>query len=270
MKARASLGIISLLALSLTSCLDKRIDPLTRGQVTVQQLKREPFPTQAKVEIDSPKNSSDVMSVIEIEVNQIPLGTVSETSQKTDLFKNLKDGQEIRVVIDGSKNFLTANEEENRSSIGQDTSEYFESKIQLKHNFGNGSHVIRAFAVKPWGESLKGPRVFSAVSFVNGGGDKIDISKPYLTYNEPSGNRNYQAGEPILVDFLLSNTELSGGRYVKLKIDGHEETLKEWAPYKLLINRPGTYTLSLTLHEPTGAEITPLFKGENSRSIVVK
>jgi hypothetical protein len=97
----------------------------------------------------------------------------------------------------------------------------------------------------------------------------IDLSRPFLTYNCPEGE--FKAGQPILLDFYLSNTQLSSDGYkVRLIIDGRDKRiLTDWVPYYIYGLKKGSHTIKLELLSPQGTVLSPLFD-DLQQTIVVK
>jgi hypothetical protein len=98
---------------------------------------------------------------------------------------------------------------------------------------------------------LKGNRTFVALPFYVGKreGKEADLSKPYLTYNEPSEHLELVDNRPILLDFYISNCELTSDGYkVRLSVDGKVvRTLSVWVPYYLYGLKAGKHTIRLEL-----------------------
>jgi hypothetical protein len=73
-----------------------------------------------------------------------------------------------------------------------------------------GTHTIRAFPVRPWGESIKEPGAFAMVTFSVGqkdGKNSPDPNGPLLTVSSPRGK--YPRGEKVLLDFLVRGCVVS-------------------------------------------------------------
>ena len=82
---------------------------------------------------------------------------------------------------------------------------------------------------------MKGEWSYAAITFNVGSAPEtsnFDLSKPYITYNEPSNQLYLEEGTPILLDFYISNCELSSDGYkVRLTVDGSTtRTLTAWQP----------------------------------------
>jgi hypothetical protein len=70
-----------------------------------------------------------------------------------------------------------------------------------------GSHTLRVFASRPWGESFKNEGAYAQTTFhvFTKTDDNPDPKLPVLTYSNPQGN---YGTEPILLDFYLTNAPL--------------------------------------------------------------
>ena len=69
-------------------------------------------------------------------------------------------------------------------------------------------HTIRAFAVRPWHESLKEPGAFAMVTFHVGekdGKNAPDPKAPLLTGNRPKGKYPKGEAHKVMLDFLVRN-----------------------------------------------------------------
>src|SRR5690606_15071679 len=97
-------------------------------------------------------------------------------------------------------------------------------RFKVPFSLSTGRHTVRMFPARSFGESIKGDRAFASSFFYVGsdrGGNDADLSLPYLTYNEPSAQMYLVEDKPVLLDFYISNTELSSDGYkVRLSVDG--------------------------------------------------
>jgi len=128
-------------------------------------------------------------------------------------------------------------------------------KFKIPYKLRPGLHTLRVFAVRSFGESLKGERSFYSMYFFVGG-DKSQkneqdgmLSQPYLTYNEPSGQVPLIEGKPILLDFYISNCELTPDGYkVRMSIDDTvQRILTSWSPYYIYGLNKGKHKIHLEL-----------------------
>ena len=91
----------------------------------------------------------------------------------------------------------------------------------------------------------------------------IDLSQPYLTYNAPQGEYPYNSKrpQPILLDFYITNCELSKDGYkVRLTIDNDvKRNLISWQPYYIYGLAPGTHKIRLELLDPQNSKVSGQF-----------
>ncbi len=137
-----------------------------------------------------------------------------------------------------------------------------------------GTHVIRAFPSRPWHESWKNPEAFGCVTFHVGKAsatNPLDMRKPMLTYSRPKGSYEGADTERVLLDFWVSNCQLSaGGYHVRYTVDGGDPTtLYEWRPVWLAGLGKGKHSVRLELLDGSG---NPVGNGWNrtEREIVFK
>ena len=145
----------------------------------------------------------------------------------------------------------------------------------LIENLAPGTHTIRAFAVRPWGESFKNKEAYAQTTFnvLTETNDNRPVSSlPLLTYSSP--NRTISA-EPLLLDYYLTNASLNavslghGFAYAELKhqsnlfvkatINGTSFTLDDWQPVYLTGLEPGENWVQLELIDEEGNNIENAF-----------
>src|SRR6185437_15484041 len=143
---------------------------------------------------------------VEMHLKGYSLGTQSDFPRKKEIWNDPK-GQSIHVFIDNEPYYVVdewfVNALDNSELYFDETAE-FKIPFRLKP----GAHVIRAFPVRSYNESLKGAGCFVARTFYfqkKGELKNIDLSLPYLTYNEPQDEYDYPAHQPILLDFYVTN-----------------------------------------------------------------
>ena len=135
-------------------------------------------------------------------------------------------------------------------------------------NLAPGTHTIRAFAVRPWGESFKNERAYAQTTFnvlTETNDNRPAPNKPLLTYNSPTGTYSAQ---PILLDFYLTNAplqaiaqnnpELENWR-VRATIDGTSFTIENWQSIYLTGLKPGDNWVQLELIDDKGNNIENAF-----------
>jgi len=117
---------------------------------------------------------------------------------------------EVRLEVKNFETFFDA-----KTQTGQGVAIVFDNGPAAVHyepakpwafrNVPKGTHTIRIFAVRPWGESIKEPGAFAMVTFnvaEADGKNAPDPKAPLLTVSRPKGK--YPKGEPVLLDFLVS------------------------------------------------------------------
>ena len=121
---------------------------------------------------------------------------------------------------------------------------------------------------------MKNPKCFAATYFYFGQAENkpsVDLDKPYLTYNCPEGE--FQSNEPILLDFYVSNTQLSKDGYkVRLTIDGSDKRiLTEWVPFYIYgrLKKWDLIRIKIELLDPNSKVLAPLFN-DLQQTIVVR
>lgn len=122
-----------------------------------------------------------------------------------------------------------------------------------------GTHTVRAFAVRPWGESVKEPGAFAMVTFSVGekdGKNAPEPKAPMLTANRPRGK--YAKGQKVLLDFLVSGCRLSeenapGACRVRYQIgELPEVTVTKWDPVWLTDLPVGKHAWVMALSNADG------------------
>ncbi len=199
-----------------------------------------------------PKNGEVVGTPVWIQfrIDGYALGAASQFERANEIGES-KMGQTVHVVIDNEPYFPVnepAIDPFDEGGFYYDMSYKFEVPMRLK----NGAHTVRMFPARSFGESLKGDKTFSSSVFYVGSYDKsgaVDLSAPFITYNEPSQLMNWQEGKPVLLDFYVSNTELSPDGYkVRVSIDGQvHKTISSWQPYYIYGLKAGRHTMRLEL-----------------------
>ena len=192
---------------------------------------------------------------IQFRLDGYSLGTESNFD-RADEVNVSRLGQTVHVVIDDLP-YLAINNPAidpfNEEGFYYDTSYKFELPYTLK----SGLHTIRMFPARSYGESLKGEKTFDAIYFYIGertDQEEVDLSRPYITYNEPSDQIPFFENKPLLLDFYLTNCKLtSDGYQVRLTIDGKiKRSLTSWEPYYIYGLKRGKHTIRLELIDPKG------------------
>src|SRR3989344_1839219 len=187
---------------------------------------------------------------IQFRIDGFALGAPSPFERAGELV-NSDMGQTIHVILD-NRSYIPIN----KPAIDplDESGFYYDMsyKFDLPYRLGSGMHTLRMFPARSYGESLKGENTFVALSFyVNAeeSNRKMDLSQPYITYNEPSPLMPLLEGKPVLLDFYVTNTELSQDGYkVRLTVDGtFHRLLTAWQPFYIYGLKKGRHTVRLEL-----------------------
>lgn len=200
---------------------------------------------------------------LQLRIDGYALGAASSQFDRSSEIAVSNMGQTVHVVVDNQPYFPV-----NEPAIDPFDEEGFyynmSYKFEIPYNLKPGEHTIRAFPARSFGESLKGDRAFHAINFYVGSEKNnpgMDLSQPYITYNEPSSQMHLVENQPILLDFLVSNTELSSDGYkVRVTIDGKlNRTITSWQPYYIYGLKRGKHTVRLELLDETNTPVPGLF-----------
>ena len=203
-----------------------------------------------KIAVPKPGQVVGVPTWIQFRIDGYALGAPSQF-ERTEEIVQTNMGQTVRVVIDDHPSFPI-----NEPALDpfDESGYYYDMSYKFKVPFplSAGMHTIRMFPIRSFGESLKGENTFAAMNFYVGSQEdssKTDLSQPYLTYNEPSDWMPLSSDKPVLLDFYITNTELSPDGYkVRLTIDGEvNRMLTFWQPYYIYGLTKGKHTIQLEL-----------------------
>lgn len=207
--------------------------------IRLMGVKPTPEPETVSLFLALPKEGSFVKKSpvwIQVRLEGYALGTDSYFDRRGEV-ANSDKGQTLHVVID-DKPYFAVNEPAVDPFKEQGNYYVLSYKFEVPFSLGPGLHTIRMFPARSYGEALKGDKTFIASTFyideqTNFLG--VDLNRPYLTYNEPSDQMDLTEKKPLLLDFYLSNCELSADGYkVRLKIDDTiVRTITVWQPYYL-------------------------------------
>lgn len=125
-----------------------------------------------------------------------------------------------------------------------------------------GSHLLRAFAVRGSGESVREANAFAATTFHLGSrtdGWGFEPAGPFLTLHLPSGAYRGDTSAAILLDFHL--TRPAAGQKVKVSVgEAITGEISEWVPHHLQDLPDGPNTLVLELVGADGAPVAGAFR----------
>ncbi|MBI3236783.1 MAG: hypothetical protein HYZ48_03660 [Chlamydiales bacterium] len=256
-------------------CAEQNELPANAKELRIVPVSPTPEPDHVTTKILFPRNgevksSSSIQGQIKLE--GYALGTNSDFPRKKEIY-NDNEGQALHIFIDNQPYFSV-----NEALIDalDDVEEYFDqtADFEIPFKLQPGMHVIRVFPVRSYNESLKDDGCFAASVFYykkKAENPQIDLSAPYLTYNEPQGEYSSSDKEPILLDFYITNCQLSRDGYkVRLTIDNNNQrTLSSWQPYYIYGLKKGTHRIRLELLDPSNKPVNGLFN-DIQRTIVIK
>lgn len=186
-----------------------------------------------------PRQSSDMVSLNIISPQN---GEIVNSSSIKIAFE-LKN---LDVKKDGSIHFIIDN---GPRMVHKSAEPFFISSLS------EGRHVVRAFASKRLGESIKDPQAFSMIQFYvkNNNTNLLNTNLPMLTYNEPVGFFKKDDSGRILLDFLVHNVLLSKNGYkVVYTLDGISRTFTSASPIYITNLSAGKHIIDLELVDKAG------------------
>jgi len=127
-------------------------------------------------------------------------------------------------------------------------------KVDLK----DGQYVALSFLSRSFHESIKQFQAFDLRQFTVGTTKTkpYDLTKPMLFYSRPKGEYAGEFAKNILLDFYLTNTDLSSeGNKVKATINGNEFIIEKWQPYIIQGLPMGESTIKLELIDKDGKAV---------------
>jgi hypothetical protein len=253
-----------LFALCLAMSALSAVPPHGLPEVRLVPVTRTPEPDHVEIEIAYPRQGEvkGGRAEVQLRLDGFPLGVKSDFPRSSEIYNNPR-GQALHVVVDNRPYF---SKYVAFVSVLEDFENYYEQKLEfdLQRDLEPGMHVIRVFPVRSFNESLKGDGCFKARVFYVQSREKkldVDLNGPYLTYNEPQGSFRYSPKRPILLDFYLTNCQLSEDGYkVRLSIDGRvEETIHQWVPFYIYGLKSGSHTVRLELLDSENKIVPGLF-----------
>ncbi len=208
---------------------------------------------------------------VQLRLRGYPLGSITN-DERAKQIANSKLGQSIHIIVDNNPYFARIGPS---LSPFDEEGNYYESMYRFKipYSLSQGEHFLRVFPARSYGESLKEKNCFAATNFYvqnKRKNKKMNLSGPYLTYNEPSGFLNIKEGQPVLLDFYLTNVLLSeDGYFVRLTIDDKiKRKLTKWKPYYIYGLKKGKHTIRLELMDKNLKKV-PGFFNDTKRSFTI-
>lgn len=124
-----------------------------------------------------------------------------------------------------------------------------------------GEHWLRVFPSRATHESVKTEGAFAWARFFVGARPAevtpVPSPNPTLTYSRPKGRYEGDAANRVLLDFYLTDVELSPtGHKVHYWIDGaNEGDITAWVPHWIEHLSEGTHRITIELRDASGAPV---------------
>lgn len=265
---KTTLGILStFVCLGLCPLTAAQIEPHAPNphEIRIVPMDPTPEPNEIAIHVAYPGANSVAKKNpvgVELRLEGYPIGYDTDVPRRKEVW-NDPEGQSLHVVIDNHPYFPVNNA---LTDVIDNSEVYYDETIDFKIPFdlSPGMHIMRIFPVRSFNESLKGDHRFVARPFYfkvkKDTLPNVDLSAPYLTYNEPTGEYP-TADQPILLDFYISNCQLSKDGYkVRLTIDAEiQRVLTEWIPYYIYGLEKGTHTVHLELLDKNNQRVPGFF-----------
>ncbi len=231
----------------LASDLNRESTPVTTQALTevatpslITELRQELDQYQPQVKILSPRPDETFNSTtidVQLQVNDLPIFKDEELGM----------GPHIHLFVDDQPYIAI----------------YDTSKPVTLENLSPGSHLIRAFASRPWHESFKNEGAYAETTFnifTKSNNNIPDFQQPLLTYSRPQGT---YGAEPIMLDFYLTNAPLHfiaqadnsddvNDWRIRITINGESFILDDWHPIYLEGFKKGENWLKLEFIDDQG------------------
>lgn len=227
-------------------------------QIRVLPVQRTPESNTSALKLVRPSNGAVLQEGtvwIQFRIDGFALGAGSQFDRADDVAVS-SQGQTVHIVVD---NFPVYAVNEPAINPFNEEGYYYNTsyKLKLPYTLSSGAHTLRIFPARSFGESLKGENVFQSAVFYVGerkGEPPVDLSRPYMTYNEPSEDIALSYKKPVLLDFYISNCELTPDGYkVQLTIDRKmTRMLTVWTPYYIYGLTKGKHQIRLELLDSKG------------------
>jgi len=244
--------ILTLVAQTLHAAQLEHHEP-NLGEIRVVPVDPTPEPDQVKVRVVFPEDDEMENSLpigLQIRVEGYPLRVSSDFPRSREIVDD-PNGQSLQLVIDNREPLSLY---ETLIDSNDDVEEYYDQTLNYDIPFSlePGMHVIRAFPVRSYYESLKGDGCFATSVFYYKTNKKIagvDLNQPFLTYNSPQERVPYSARKPVLLDFYITNCQLSKDGYkVRVTFDSKDQRiLNQWVPYYVYGLSKGKHKIKLEL-----------------------
>ena len=131
----------------------------------------------------------------------------------------------------------------------------------FRKEFETGTFKVLAFLVDDEGRALKEYGNYVERDFVVGDSQPFpDSEDPYIAVNMPENGAVFQAGEAILIDYILVGGDLEeDGLQVKVTADGQEFMTHELGTISIQGLSKGSQKISIALVDGSGKELPGIF-----------
>ncbi len=257
--------VILVLVLNLNSCAEKAVSQ----DVAVSPREKYQPTSQQFTEVAPPEVIQELRSTLEVYRPQVTIVTpafdeiIQDTKVKVQIqVKDLpifKDpafelGPHLQVILDNQP----------------DISVYDLSQPLILSDLSPGTHSLRVFASRPWGESFKNEGAYTQTLFhvfTKTDDNNPEASVPLLTYSSPQGS---YGAEPILLDFYLTNAPLHLGATdnpndlfsdwrIRCTINGDSFVFDRWQAVYLKGFQPGNNWVKLEFLDNQGNVVKNAF-----------
>ncbi|AFY41619.1 hypothetical protein [Nostoc sp. PCC 7107] len=257
--------ILLVLVLNLNSCAEKAVSQDT----AVSHIEKSQPSSQQFTEVAPPEVIQELRSTLEVYRPQVTIVTpqgaeiIPDTKVKVQfqvkdlpVFKDPKWelGSHIHVILDNQPYIPV----------------YDLSQPLVLSDLSPGTHTLRVFAARPWGESFKNEGAYAQTTFhifTKTDENSPDSSLPLLTYSTPQGN---YGAEPILLDFYLTNAPLRLGSTdnpndlfsdwrIRCTINGESFVFDRWQAVYLKGLKPGNNWVKLEFLDNQGNAVKNAF-----------
>jgi hypothetical protein len=269
---------ISFLALaSLTAAAEQGTPKSNPSDIRVVVVEPTPEGDHIETKIIHPRdNDVERSNPVDVLIRLIgyPLRTYSQFPRAKEVLNYNKTGQSLHVFIDNEPYFIQ--NEAIVNALQPQDNVYYQQVLDFKipFNLKPGQHLLRVFPARSFGESLKGDGCFAMRLFFESTQEpKLDFDPngPFLTYNQPQGEIAYAKSKPVLLDFYITNAQLSRDGYkVRVTIDDiAERVLTRWTPYYVYGLKEGKHTFKLELLDESNT-VVPGMTNSITRTITLK
>lgn len=211
---------------------------LEKGGLKVSEVYSLPFESSKLLEVSPSDNSSiiDTGAVnFSFDVSNYQLGDQTELSEER-LCANSAEGQHIHLILNN-----------------EPYSAHYDAEFPKK--LEKGQYVALAFLSRSYHESLKNKEAFKLWKFSVGEelNSDFDVNSPQMFYSRPKGTYKGADTKKLLLDFYLTNTDLSDdGNKVIAEINGNTFVLNKWAPFIIEGLPMGEVKIKLSLVDEEG------------------